>query len=136
MADVLHVTIRNTRGSREARRLRSSGAIPAVLYGHRFDPVLLSLDERTFKAAMRREKGLHGILNLQVEGEGGIVDGVEALHDSLQDAGGGEGDATCGVGGNRPGVAAEDLQAERLHPLGPCRRQVLVADPPVGGFHQ
>ncbi len=69
MTVILSATPRSTRGKQSAKRLRREGLIPAVLYGHRFDPVLLSLDERTFKAAMRREKGLHGILNLQVEGE-------------------------------------------------------------------
>jgi large subunit ribosomal protein L25 len=34
MADMLNVKSRGTRGKRESRRLRRSGSIPAVLYGH------------------------------------------------------------------------------------------------------
>jgi large subunit ribosomal protein L25 len=34
MAETLNVKVRESRGKREARRLRRSGAIPAVLYGH------------------------------------------------------------------------------------------------------
>jgi large subunit ribosomal protein L25 len=34
MAETLNVKARKTRGKREARRMRRSGAIPAVLYGH------------------------------------------------------------------------------------------------------
>lgn len=34
MAEILNVKMRESRGKREARRLRRSGAIPAVIYGH------------------------------------------------------------------------------------------------------
>jgi large subunit ribosomal protein L25 len=34
MAETLKVTMRDSRGKREARRLRRAGSIPAVLYGH------------------------------------------------------------------------------------------------------
>jgi large subunit ribosomal protein L25 len=34
MADSLNVTLRDTRGTRDARRMRRKGGIPAVLYGH------------------------------------------------------------------------------------------------------
>ncbi len=34
MAETLNVKVRESRGKREARRLRRDGAIPAVLYGH------------------------------------------------------------------------------------------------------
>lgn len=34
MAETLNVKTRDSRGKREARRLRDSGAIPAILYGH------------------------------------------------------------------------------------------------------
>ncbi len=34
MAESLKVDIRNSRGKREARRLRSAGNVPAILYGH------------------------------------------------------------------------------------------------------
>ncbi len=59
---------RSDKGKQAAKRLRRSGLIPAVLYGHRFDPVLLALEERSFLAALRRERGLHGLLRLRIEG--------------------------------------------------------------------
>ena len=34
MAEVLNVALRETRGNHANRRLRSGGALPAVLYGH------------------------------------------------------------------------------------------------------
>jgi large subunit ribosomal protein L25 len=34
MADTLNVTMRDTRGKRNARRLRREGGVPAILYGH------------------------------------------------------------------------------------------------------
>src|SRR5262245_5156762 len=34
MAEMLNVKVRDSRGKREARRLRRAGEIPAVLYGH------------------------------------------------------------------------------------------------------
>ncbi len=63
MADVLHVTIRNTRGSREARRLRSSGAIPAVLYGHQQQTISLAVPADELSAVLR-----HGGHVVQLEG--------------------------------------------------------------------
>ena len=43
MTEVVHVQVRESRGSREARRLRAQGQIPAVLYGHGEATVSLSL---------------------------------------------------------------------------------------------
>lgn len=34
MSEVLNVTVRDTRGKRNARRMRREGKVPAVLYGH------------------------------------------------------------------------------------------------------
>jgi len=57
---------REDTGKEAAKRMRHDGRIPAVLYGHGFDTRLLSLDEKTFKTLLRH--GLHGLLNLKVEG--------------------------------------------------------------------
>lgn len=40
----LHATIRERKGTRYARRLRSEGRLPAVIYGHGSDPLSISLD--------------------------------------------------------------------------------------------
>lgn len=64
----LKVSPRETRGKEEARKLRRQGRIPAVLYGHEFEPMLLSLDSHEFATLLRRKGGLHGLLELEVEG--------------------------------------------------------------------
>lgn len=69
MQTVLQANRRTDKGKQAAKRLRREGLIPAVLYGHRFDPVLLALEEKPFLAALRRERGLHGLLRLNVAGE-------------------------------------------------------------------
>lgn len=59
---------RTEKGKQAAKKLRRAGLIPAVLYGHRFEPLHLALRERSFLAALRRERGLHGLVRLKVEG--------------------------------------------------------------------
>jgi large subunit ribosomal protein L25 len=57
---------REETGKKTAKKMRHDGRIPAVIYGHGFDTRLLSLDEKEFKDLLRH--GLHGLLNLKVEG--------------------------------------------------------------------
>lgn len=64
----LVVAPREVTGKRAARKMRREGLIPGVLYGHEFDSMLLTIDGRTFKALLRQERGMHGLLNLEVEG--------------------------------------------------------------------
>ncbi|MBC7254225.1 MAG: 50S ribosomal protein L25 [Actinobacteria bacterium] len=68
MQTELIAVTRSERGKQAAKKLRRSGLIPAVLYGHRFEPLHLALQEKTFLAALRREHGLHGLVKLRVEG--------------------------------------------------------------------
>ncbi len=53
MAEVLQVEVRETRGKRNARRLRQEGKIPAVLYGHGEDNVSLSVPADVIEAAVQ-----------------------------------------------------------------------------------
>lgn len=53
MAEVLNVQIRETRGKREARRLRASGSTPAVLYGHGQETISLAVPTNEMDAAVR-----------------------------------------------------------------------------------
>ena len=55
-------------GSRPARRLRSLGQVPAVLYGHGIDPVPLAVDGRQLRTALTGESGLNALINLDVDG--------------------------------------------------------------------
>ena len=63
MADVLKVVSRDSRGKREAKRLRRGGSIPAVLYGHGEACVSLSLPSDAFAAAIR-----HGARVVELSG--------------------------------------------------------------------
>lgn len=68
MADTstrLDVKSRSAAGSREARRLRRSGRVPGVLYGHGADPVGFDADARDLRLALARSGA---VLDLSVDG--------------------------------------------------------------------
>lgn len=54
MAEVLKVKIRKERGKRNNKRLRQSGVIPAVLYGHGKKNVVLSVPHEPLEAVVRQ----------------------------------------------------------------------------------
>lgn len=56
-------------GSRAAGRLRASGRIPGVIYGHGIDPLPISVDGRSLRAALTTGAGLNALLALQVGSE-------------------------------------------------------------------
>ncbi|MGA2030719.1 MAG: 50S ribosomal protein L25 [Thermoguttaceae bacterium] len=53
MAEALNVIARENRGKHNMRRLRRSGQIPAVLYGHGLENVCLAVAAEQFQAALR-----------------------------------------------------------------------------------
>lgn len=55
-------------GTRTSRRLRASGKIPGVLYGHGVDPLPLSIDARELRHALSGDAGLNAVLSLEMEG--------------------------------------------------------------------
>ncbi len=61
-AEVLNAEVRETRGKRAARRMRSAGKVPAVLYGHGQETISLSLPADRLAAAIRHG---HRLLRLQ-----------------------------------------------------------------------
>lgn len=63
MADTLNTMVRDDLGSRNSRRLRQSGQIPAVLYGHGQASVSLTIPESDIQAAIR-----HGAKLVNVTG--------------------------------------------------------------------
>lgn len=63
MAESLTVEKRPNRGKRHAKRLRQTGAIPAVLYGHGEEPVSLSVPRDAFVSALR-----HGTRLVELQG--------------------------------------------------------------------
>lgn len=55
-------------GSRASNRLRHSGKIPGVLYGHGNEPIAIAVDARSLRAALSGEAGLNALLNLELGG--------------------------------------------------------------------
>jgi large subunit ribosomal protein L25 len=59
---------RDTRGSRESRRLRRSGMIPGVVYGRSRPSRAICIDERELRRALSGPGGLHAILDVVLDG--------------------------------------------------------------------
>jgi large subunit ribosomal protein L25 len=57
---------RSEAGKGAARRLRASGRVPAVLYGHGTKPQHLSVDARQFGQALRTDAGVNVLIQLEV----------------------------------------------------------------------
>ena len=66
---ILNATTGRPTGSSSARRLRSEGHIPAVVYGRGMDPISISVDRRELRAAVSGSSGLNTILDLTIDGE-------------------------------------------------------------------
>jgi large subunit ribosomal protein L25 len=67
----LEVKARAELGSAEARRLRSQGLIPGVLYGAGDEATAFCIGERDLRKALTGDHGMHSILDVVVEGDGG-----------------------------------------------------------------
>jgi len=57
------------KGSAEARRLRTAGKVPGVLYGHGVEPLSLAVGSRDLRAALTSDAGLNALISLDVGGE-------------------------------------------------------------------
>lgn len=55
-------------GTRSSGRLRNSGKIPGVIYGHGIDPMPVAVDGRELRHALTSPAGLNALLALQVDG--------------------------------------------------------------------
>jgi large subunit ribosomal protein L25 len=66
----LEVSVRDAaqRGSRVSRRLRREGLIPGVLYG-KGDTRAIAVPERRLRAALTGPSGMHGIVDVVLEGQ-------------------------------------------------------------------
>jgi large subunit ribosomal protein L25 len=56
-------------GSAAARRLRTEGKIPGVIYGHGTDPTPIAVDGRALRAALTTDAGLNALLELEFDGQ-------------------------------------------------------------------
>ena len=57
------------KGSAEARRLRTGGKVPGVLYGHGIEPLSVAVGSRELRAALTSESGLNALISLEVDGQ-------------------------------------------------------------------
>jgi large subunit ribosomal protein L25 len=64
----LQVQERESRGSRESRRLRAQGLVPGVLYG-KGESRAIAVPERQLRAALTGSSGMHAILDVVLEGQ-------------------------------------------------------------------
>lgn len=63
----LNARVRKTTGNSPARALRREGRIPAVLYGPKTEPRLLSIDSREFEQITKKSTIGSVLLNLQIQ---------------------------------------------------------------------
>ena len=74
MEAILEATKRSTKGKNEARRLRASGKIPAVLYGAQKAgetpaPMPIAVDPKPFMRILHSKSGLNTLITFKVTGE-------------------------------------------------------------------
>lgn len=55
-------------GSRSSNRLRATGKVPGVVYGHGSDPLSVTVDRRDLRQALSTEAGLNALVTLVVDG--------------------------------------------------------------------
>ena len=70
MEAVLDAIERNLRGKNEARRLRASGRIPAVVYGGKDGGKAIAVDPKVLAKILRTEQGANTLIALNVPGAG------------------------------------------------------------------
>ena len=64
----LAVQLRTEKGKEAARKLRSQGLIPAVVYGHREEAIPVTLNPQQLAKAMRGGAGERSLIKLTIEG--------------------------------------------------------------------
>jgi large subunit ribosomal protein L25 len=69
----LQASTDRARGSRNARRLRHTGSIPAVVYGEGVSPLVVSVNAKEFRAAVSGEQGLNSLIDLDADGQKFLV---------------------------------------------------------------
>ncbi len=70
MADqiTLSAATGRTTGSRESRRIRRAGDVPAIVYGRDLDPVAVTVNHHDLVAALSTDAGRNVLINLEVDG--------------------------------------------------------------------
>jgi large subunit ribosomal protein L25 len=70
MDAVLEAVERSQRGKNEARRLRASGKMPAVVYGDKDGGRAIAVDPKTLSKILRTELGANTLIQLKLDGGG------------------------------------------------------------------
>ena len=60
---------RDVTGTRNAKRLRKSGLIPGVLYGHGKEATMFAVEPQALRAALSTGAGTHAVLEVTFEGQ-------------------------------------------------------------------
>ena len=66
---IVEAAARDTRGKNEARRLRQTGKVPAVLYGGKGNAVTLSVNAKQVSAILRSESGQNTLFQVDLGGK-------------------------------------------------------------------
>jgi large subunit ribosomal protein L25 len=83
----LSVEFRKNTGKNEARRLRATGLVPGICYGHGTTPIPISLDAKALKRALHPEKRQNTVIQVTVNGtEGGSKEFTVMLKEYEVDA--------------------------------------------------
>ncbi|HEY6248353.1 MAG TPA: 50S ribosomal protein L25 [Candidatus Angelobacter sp.] len=75
----------NSRGKNEARRVRASGRVPAVVYGAKKPTVAITVDPRQITRILQSESGHNTIFELQLNGDKARVMIVDWQYDPMKD---------------------------------------------------
>ena len=65
----LHASTERAQGTRNSRRLRTAGNIPAVVYGDGVTPLPVSVDAKSFRTAVSGDQGLNTLIDLDADGQ-------------------------------------------------------------------
>ncbi len=65
----LHASTSRARGSRNSRRLRHAGDIPAVVYGEGVAALPVSVNAKEFRHAVSGDQGLNSLITLEADGK-------------------------------------------------------------------
>jgi large subunit ribosomal protein L25 len=74
----------SSRGKNEARRLRASGRVPAVVYGAKKPSLAISVDPKQITRILQSESGHNTIFELQVDGDKARVMIVDWQYDPMK----------------------------------------------------
>jgi large subunit ribosomal protein L25 len=65
----LEADSRDATGKGAARKIRATGRVPAILYGHGIEPVRLSVDALDLYHVLHTDAGMNVLIDLHVDGE-------------------------------------------------------------------